>query len=101
MLYLVYFEMPADVGTRLDFEEGGPGQLIGYMMNRFTPQAAYIQAGNRNGFMIADLDVAQMQELAIVVSKKLGTYPEFTPIIPAADIPGIAAKAIEAVKKAF
>ena len=39
MLYLVFSEMPADVGTRLDFEEGGPGPLLDYIMNRFKPQA--------------------------------------------------------------
>ncbi len=101
MLYLVYFEMPADVGTRLDFEEGGPGQILGYMMNRFAPQSAYIEAGTRNGIMVADLDISQMQELMIVMSKQFGSYPEFTPLIPAQDIPGIAGKVIEEVKKMF
>jgi hypothetical protein len=38
MLYLVYIEVPAEVGTRVDFEEQGPGQIIGYMMNRFAPR---------------------------------------------------------------
>ncbi len=101
MLYLVYSETPADVGTRLDFEEGGPGQLFEYMMNRFKPQAMYIEAGTRNGIMVADLDVTQMQELAVVLSKKFGTYPEFTPLIPAAEIPEMAAKMIDEVKKMF
>jgi hypothetical protein len=98
--YLVYFEVPTDVGNRIDFEEGGPGQIIGYMMNRFTPEAVYTQAGMRAVFLVADLDEAQMTELMLLVSKKLGTYPEFTPLIPGAATPGIAAKAIEEVKKA-
>ena len=100
MRYLVYFEVPADVGNRIDFEEGGPGKIIGYMMNRFTPEAVYSQAGLRAVFMVADLDEAQMTEIMLIVSKRLGTYPEFTPVIPGAATPGIAAKAIEEAKKA-
>ena len=100
MRYLVYFEIPADVGNRLDFEERGPGPLIGYVMDRFAPEASYTQAGLRGVFMVADLDEAQMTELMLIVSKKFGTYPEFTPVIPLAATPGIAAKAIEKAKKA-
>ncbi|MFZ0925539.1 MAG: hypothetical protein WCE82_03940 [Halobacteriota archaeon] len=100
MRYLVYFEIPADVGNRLDFEEGGPGPLIGYVMDRFAPEASYTQAGLRGVFIVADLDEAQMTELMLIVSKKFGTYPEFTPVIPLAATPDIAAKAIEKAKKA-
>jgi hypothetical protein len=99
MRYLVYFEVPVEVGNRIDFEEGGPGRIIGYMMNRFAPEAAYTQAGMRAVFMVADLDEAQMTEIMLVVSKRLGTYPEFTPVIPGAATPGIAATAIEEAKK--
>jgi hypothetical protein len=38
--------------------------------------------------------------MMVIASKRLGTYPEFTPVIPGAATPGIAAKAIEEVKKA-
>jgi len=99
MRYWVYFEVPVEVGNRIDFEEGGPGRIIGYMMNRFAPEAAYTQAGLRAVFMVADLDEAQMTEIMLIVSKKLGTYPEFTPVIPGAATPGIAAMAIEEAKK--
>jgi len=99
MRYLVYFEVPVEVGNRIDFEEGGPGRIIGYMINRFAPEAAYTQAGMRAVFLVADLDEAQMTEIMLIVSKKLGTYPEFTPVVPGAATPGIAAKAIEEVKK--
>jgi hypothetical protein len=98
--YLVYFEVPTDVGNRVDFEEGGPGPIIGYVMDRFKPEASYTQAGMRAVFMVADLDEARMTELMLIVSKQFGTYPEFTPVIPGAATPGIAAKAIEEVKKA-
>ena len=69
------------------------------MMNRFAPEAAYTQAGMRAVFMVADLDEAQMMEIMLIVSKKLGTYPEFTPVIPGAETPGIVAKAIGEAKK--
>jgi len=49
--------------------------------------------------MVADLDEAQMTEIMLIVSKKLGTYPEFTPLILGEATPGIAAKAIEEAKK--
>ena len=74
MRYLVYFEIPADVGNSLDFEEGGPGPLIGYIMDRFAPEASYTQAGLRGVFMVADLDEAQMTELMLIVSRKFSTY---------------------------
>jgi hypothetical protein len=51
-------------------------------------------------FMVADLNEAQMTELMLIVSKKFGTYPEFTALIPAAAIPEMVGKAIEEVKKA-
>ena len=54
----------------------------------------------RGVFIVVDLNEAQMTELMLIVSKKFGTYPEFTPIIPLAATPGIAAKAIEEAKKA-
>jgi hypothetical protein len=34
-------------------------------------------------FMVADLDEAQMTEIMLIASKRFGTYPEFTPVIPA------------------
>ena len=100
MLYLVYIEVPAEVGTRVDFEEQGPGHIIGYVMNRFAPEAVYIKAGTRASFIVADLNEAQMTELMLIVSKNFGTYPKFTALIPAAAIPEMAGKAIEEVKKA-
>jgi hypothetical protein len=98
--YLVYFEVSTEVGNHLDFEEGGPGKIFGYLMNRFAPEAVYTEAGTRNVFMVADLDEAKMTEIMLIVSKKLGTYPEFTPLILGEATPGIAAKAIEEAKKA-
>jgi hypothetical protein len=100
MRYLVYFEIPTEEGNRLDFEEAGPGPILGYVMDRFKPEASYTQAGMRAVFMVADLNEAQMTELMLIVSKKFGTYPEFTPVVPGAATPGIAAKAIEEAKKA-
>ena len=41
MLYLIYFEVPAEVGNRIDFEEGGPGKIIGYIMSRQAPSGIY------------------------------------------------------------
>ncbi len=100
MRYMVYIEIPTDVGNRLDFEEGGPGKLIGYVMEQFKPEAVYVEAGTRNSVMVAELNEAKMTELMVFVSKKFGTYPEFTPLIPAGAVPEIAGKAIEAVKQA-
>ncbi len=97
---MVYFEVPVEVGNRIDFEGGGPGPIFGHIMERFAPEASYTQAGMRAVFMVADLVEAQMTELMLIVLKKFGTYPEFTPVIPGAATPGIAAKAIEEAKKA-
>jgi len=41
-----------------------------------------------------------MTELMVILSKKLGTYPEFTPIMSAEATMEVAAKAIIEAKKA-
>jgi len=51
-------------------------------------------------FMVADLNEAQMTEMMLITSKKFGTYPEFTPLIPGDSTPEIAAKAIQEAKNA-
>ena len=99
MRYLVYIEVPTDVGNRLDFEQGGPGKVLGSVIQRFAPEVWYTQAGMRAIFMVADLNETQMTELMLIASKNFGTYPEFTPLILGAATPEIAAKAIEEVKK--
>ncbi len=100
MLYLIYIEIPADAGTRLDFEEGGPAKILGFLTKRFAPEAVYAQAGMRAFIMVADLNEAQMTEMMQITSKKFGTYPEFTPLIPCDVIAEMAEKAIEQMKKA-
>ncbi len=83
----------------MDFEEGGPARILGYLTNRFAPEAVYTEVGMRASFLVADLDEEQVTELMLITSKKFGTYPEFTPLLSGA-IPEIAAKAIDEVKKA-
>ncbi len=81
-------------------KRGGPAKILGFLAKRFVPEAAYAQAGMRAMFMVVDLNEAQMTEMMLIVSKKFGTYPEFTPVIPGDAIPEMAEKAIEQVKKA-
>ena len=100
MRYLVYIEVPTDIGNRMDFEEGGPAKILGYIMERFSPEAWYTQAGLRAVFMVAELNEGQMTEMMLITSKKFDTYPEFTPLIPGDSTPEMAAKAIQEVKKA-
>ncbi len=38
MLYLLYIEVSADVGIRLEFEEGGPAKILGHLVERFSPR---------------------------------------------------------------
>ncbi len=84
----------------MDFEEEGPAKILGYIANRFAPEAMYIQAGLRAVFMVADLNEEQMMEMMLIVSKQFDTYPEFTPVFPGNEISGIVVKAIDEVKKA-
>ncbi len=100
MRYLIYIEIPTDVGTRLDFEEGGPAKILGYLVKRFSPEAFYTVAGMRAVFMVADLNEDQMTEMMLIVSKKFDTYPELTPVIRGDETPKMAERAIEEVKKA-
>ena len=45
MRYLVYMEVPTEVGNRMNFEEGGPAKILGHVMERFASEAVYTQAG--------------------------------------------------------
>jgi hypothetical protein len=56
-------------------------------MNLVKPEAAYIKAGTRTAGLVADLNEAQMTELGLLASKKMGTYAKFIPLIRAAAIP--------------
>ncbi len=60
----------------------------------------YTQAGTRASLMVADLNEEQTTELMLIVSKQFGTYPEFTPVFPGNATAEMAAKAMQAVKKA-
>ena len=42
-------------------------KILGYVMERFAPEAWYSQAGMRAIFIVADLNEAQMTEMMLIV----------------------------------
>jgi hypothetical protein len=100
MRYMVHIEIPPGAGNRLDFEGGGPGAILEYLTDRFTPEAFYVSTFRRAVWMVIDLDEAKASELMLTISKKFGCYPMYTPVIPGPDVAKLAADGIEFAQRA-
>jgi hypothetical protein len=98
MRYMVHIEISPEAGNTLDFEEGGPGAILRYLVERFKPEMFYVTTIRRALWMVMDLNETAMAELMLIVSKKFGSYPLCTPVIHGPDVVEMAAEAIEVAK---
>jgi hypothetical protein len=96
---MVHIEISPEAGNKLDFEEGGLGAILKYLVDRFTPEAFYVSTFRRSIWMFIDLDEATAADLTLTVSKKFGTYPLYTPVVPGPEVAKLAAASIEFAKK--
>lgn len=96
---MVHIKISPEAGNKLDFEEGGPGAILKYLVDRFTPEAFYVSTFRRSIWMVIDLDEATAADLMLTVSKKFGTYPLYTSVVPGPEVAKLAAASIEFIKK--
>ena len=86
MKFFVEVAAPADKGAAID-AAGGPGPIVGEIMQRFHPEAFYGSADARTLRFVAELptalDVAILMELC---SDRLYAYPVLRPVIPIAEM---------------
>lgn len=95
MRYMVHFVVTPEAGTKIESAPGGPGPLIGRVVERFKPEQMYLSPARREGWMVARInDETEMAELMITLSGFAGSYPEFTPITTLQEFPGVVSKAI-------
>ena len=86
MKFFVEVAAPADKGPAID-AAGGPGPIVGEIMQRFHPEAFYGSADARTLRFVAELptalDIAILMELC---SDHLYAYPVLRPVIPIAEM---------------
>jgi len=100
MRYLVRGIVPAEVGNKLD-ASGGPGKVIGHLMTRFKPEAAYSNYEKREIILVVEFETAAKQaEFMILWSRWFGNYAEMTPVHPMAETAKVAEEAIAHANKA-
>jgi hypothetical protein len=82
MRYLFEITAPAERGNEID-SKGGPGPLLGYIAERFHPEALYVSTIRRQVWLVVDLaSFAQVHELLQLCSRLTGTEPTITPVVP-------------------
>ena len=100
MRYMVHGVVSTESGNRIE-ESGGPGELVGYLMDRFTVEAAYYAPTRREFWWVIDFpDQTSMLELMLILSTRLNVYPEFTPCLTGEEFPGVVGAAIAEYDKA-
>jgi hypothetical protein len=81
MKYLVEVTASIERGNELD-AAGGPGPILGYIVERFRPECLYGNPTRRQVFLIVDLPCeADAAELMYILTLEAGANPSFTPLI--------------------
>jgi hypothetical protein len=88
-----------EAGHKLESKPGGPGPVMGRLLERFKPECVYMGPTRRQLFMVCDLSVADMAELMMAGTEIAGEYPTFHPVIDGKDFGQIVGKAMPAAKK--
>ena len=99
MRYLVEVAASIERGNALD-EAGGPGPMFAHIMERFKPEAFYVDLTRRHIFLVADLQSpAEIEELMYICTFAAGTDPKFTPVITLSEAASVIPEAIQNAKK--
>jgi hypothetical protein len=99
MKHLVRMAVTVQAGHDLEARPGGPGPVIGRVIERFKPEVVYMCPARRELYMVANLEPADMAELMMAGSTIGGQYPEFIPVIEGKEFGAIVGKAIPGAKK--
>ena len=99
MKHMVRMQITVQAGHDIEARPGGPGPVMGRLVDRFKPEAMYMCPSRREVIMVCDLDSASMAELMIAGSHLAGQYPEFIPVLDGKEFGAIVGKAIPGAKK--
>jgi hypothetical protein len=98
MKFMVHMQVTEAAGKILE-QGAGPGPIIGRVLERFKAESVYMCPTKRQLWFVAAFEPADMAELMIAGSEICGQYPEFSPVVPAADFGAVVGKAIPGAKK--
>ena len=101
MKHLVQIQVTPQAGSELEARPGGPGAVIGRIVDRFKPEAVYMSPAHRSIYLVCDLDTTGIAELMLVSSRFAGQHPVFTPVIEGKEFAALIATALPASRKLF
>jgi len=91
MKFHVTIEVTPAQGTKMDALPGGPGPMIGHLVQRFRPESFYVALDRRAMFLVIDFPgEKEMGEFMAYVSSRWDTYPEMTPVVAGSEFGAIA-----------
>ncbi len=99
MKYLVEIYLTPEAGQSMESRPGGPGPVVGRMIERFKPDMTCMALSERLVYMLVELDDVALAELMIAGAEMGGEYPTFTPVVEAENFPGLVGQAVEGAKK--
>ncbi|MCC6995969.1 MAG: hypothetical protein IT370_15275 [Deltaproteobacteria bacterium] len=101
MKHLVQIQITTQAGVELEARPGGPGAVIGRIVDRFKPEAVYMSPAHRAIYLVCDLTTSDMAELMLVSHRFAGQNPVFTPVIEGKEFGAMLGKALPASRKLF
>ena len=99
MKYLVQISLTPEAGSKIESQPGGPGPIVGRLLDRFKPEAVYMTCTERTVYMVVDLNASDLTELMIAGTEIAGAYPTFTPVVPASEFGDLVGSAIPGAHK--
>jgi len=79
MKHMVRMQITVQAGHDIEARPGGPGPVMGRLVERFKPEAMYMCPSRREVIMVCDLDSASMAELMIAGSHLAGSTRSSSP----------------------
>jgi hypothetical protein len=99
MKHMVRLQVTPEAGIAIEARSGGPGPVMGRLVERFKPEALYMSPARREIFMVCELSPTDMGELMIAGCAISGQYPEFIPVVEGKEFGALVGKAMSAAKK--
>ena len=100
MRHMVHYIVTPEAGLKIEARPGGPGPVVGRLVERFKPEAMYLCPVRRECWMVVDLPTpADMAEMMIAIVGFAGAYPEIMPVMTGQEFGPVVAKAMPAARK--
>ncbi len=99
MKHMIRMQLTAQAGHDIEARTGGPGPVMGRLLERFKPEVVYMSPARREIFMVCELNTGDMAEFMIAGCAIAGQYPEFVPVMDGKEFGAVVGKAIPAAKK--